>query len=45
MATGMGLNMEHEAIQLMDALDPRAAAAQRAAASNAAPQGAPATVE
>jgi len=29
------VDMEHEAIQLMDALDPRAAAAQRAAASNA----------
>ena len=39
------VDMEHEAIQLMDALDPRAAAAQRAAASNVAPQGAPATVE
>jgi len=29
------VDMEHEAIQLMDALDPRAAAAQRAAAANA----------
>ena len=28
------VDMEHEAIQLMDALDPRAAAAQRAAAAN-----------
>jgi hypothetical protein len=28
--------MEHEAIQLMDALDPRAAAAQRAASSSSA---------
>jgi biopolymer transport protein ExbB len=30
------VDMEHEAIQLMDALDPRAAAAQRAATSSSA---------
>src|SRR6478736_5268310 len=30
------VDMEHEAIQLMDALDPRAAAAQRAASSSSA---------
>jgi biopolymer transport protein ExbB len=38
------VDMEHEAIQLMDALDPRAAAAQRAAASatGAAPNATPA---
>lgn len=37
------VDMEHEAIQLMDALDPRAAAAQRAAAASVAPHGVPAT--
>nr|WP_255656563.1 MotA/TolQ/ExbB proton channel family protein [Lysobacter lactosilyticus] len=36
------VDMEHEAIQLMDALDPRAAAAQRAAAASNAPNAAPA---